>query len=134
MKSLSESFRKIFKEDRGFLGLVCLMILIGVILFIYTLIKINTGKTLMYVGYGDIGEFTGGEIASLWSSGGYRAGGMTEMIAFPIMMIVLGVFHSLLAVRIYERKGKGVAKMFLLLSFLMMVGVIITLMRLLGEG
>lgn len=134
MKQLTEGIKKIFQEDRGFLGLVFLLGLIGIVLFIYTLIKVNTGKTLMYVGYGDIGEFTGGEIASLWSSGGYRAGGIGEMIAFPIMMIILGVFHGLLSIHIYRRKGKGVAKMFILLSFLLMVGTMVTLSRLLGEG
>ncbi len=134
MKSLSESFKKIFGEDRGFLGLVFLLFLVGISLFIYTLIRINTGKTLVYVGYGDIGGFTGGEIASLWSSGGYRAGGTGEMVAFPILMMIFGVFHSLIAVQIYERKGKGIARMFILLTFLLMIGAVVTLTRLLGEG
>ena len=134
MKQLAEGFKKIFREDRGFLGLVFLLMVVGVVLFIYTLIRVNTGKTVMYVGYGDIGKFTEGEIASLWSSGGYRAGGIGEMIAFPIMMIILGIFHGLFSIFVYERKGKELAKMFILLSFLLMIGTIIVLLRLLGEG
>ncbi len=134
MKSLGTSFKKIFHEERGFLGLMILLFLVGLALFIIEVLRITGGGSLNYVGYGDIGKFTDGEIASLWSSGGYRAGNWIDMMAFPIFAVILCIFHNLLAVRIFERRGKGIAKMFILLSFGILIGTFIVFLRLSGEG
>ena len=87
----------------------------------------------MYIGYSDIGEFTGGDPLSLWSSGGYRTGGWAEMAVFPILGVILGVLHNLFAVQAFKRRGKGFAMAVVMISMMIAVGAFVLLMRLLGE-
>lgn len=87
----------------------------------------------MYIGYSDIGEFSGGDWLSLWSSGGYRTGGWMEMAVFPIMGVVLGVLHNLFAIQVYNRRGRGYAVAMVFLSMMVAAGAFVLLMRLLGE-
>ena len=87
----------------------------------------------MYIGYSDIGEFTGGDYLSLWNSGGYRTGGWAEMAVFPILGLVLGVFHNLFAIQTFKRRGKGYAITVILVSMMVAVGAFVLLLRLLGE-
>ncbi|MBQ6147878.1 hypothetical protein IJH66_03260 [Candidatus Saccharibacteria bacterium] len=134
MKNLGESFKKIYQEDRGFLGLLVLLFLLALALFIFAFVKALGVGSMAYVGYSDIGKFAGGEISSLWSSGGYRSGGMIDLMAFAVAAVVFGLLHSLISVQIYERRGKGVARMFVLLSAMLVLGAFVVLIRLLGEG
>ncbi len=87
----------------------------------------------MYIGYSDIGEFVGDDPLSLWNSGGYRTGGWSEMIVFPILGVVLGVFHNLFAIQAFERRGKGFALTMVMISMMVAAGAFILLLRLLGE-
>ena len=75
---------------------------------------------MVKIGYGDIG--------------GYRDGSWTDLIAFPILAIVFGVLHSLIAVKIYHRRGAGMTKFFLITSSMLILGSFIVLIRLLKEG
>ncbi|MBQ3430277.1 hypothetical protein IJG21_02535 [Candidatus Saccharibacteria bacterium] len=134
MRNFRETFKKIYQEEKGLVLVMGLVFLLSLLLVIYGVFNINTSGSLNYVGYGDIGKFTGGEYLSLWNSGGYRSGGWIELMAFPALALIIGVLHNLLAVVIYKRRGAGVAKAFLLLSLVILLGAFITLMRLLGEG
>ena len=134
MKDILDIFKKIYQEEKGLLFMMGLLFFLSLIFLIYGILSINTSGSLGYVGYGDIGKFTGGEILSLWNSGGYRSGGWIELMAFPVLGLVIGVLHNFLAAIIYKRRGAGVAKAFILLSGLILIGAFVTLSRLLGEG
>ena len=133
MRDIGAGLKKIFQKDRGMVLLMLLLLALGLLLVLHTLLHFKAGATTMYIGYSDIGEFTGGDYLSLWSSGGYRTGGWSGMIVFPILGVILGVFHNLLAVQVYNRRGKGLAVTLILLSIIVAVGAFVLLMRLLGE-
>ena len=134
MKSFKETFKKIYREEKGLLLMMGLIFFLSLVLVVYGILNINTSGSLNYVGYGDIGKFTGGEYLSLWNSGGYRSGGWVELMAFPVLGLVIGILHNFLAIVIYKRRGAGIAKAFLLLSLGILLGAFVTLARLLGEG
>ena len=72
------------------------------------------------IGYGDIG--------------GYRDGAWTDLIAFPLLAIILGIIHNFIAVRIYHKRGAGMTKFFLITTTLLILGAFIVLIRLVQEG
>ncbi|MBQ3430621.1 hypothetical protein IJG20_00770 [Candidatus Saccharibacteria bacterium] len=133
MREIGNGFRKIFRKDKKILILMFVLFIASGVLALHALFHFKVGGTTMYIGYSDIGEFSGGEFSSLWNSGGYRTGGWMDVAIFPILALILGVFHNLLAVQIYNRRGKGYAEAFLILSLIVVVGAFLFLLRLLGE-
>ena len=133
MKDIGAGLRKIFQKDKGVILMMLILLIMGLLLVLHTLFHFKAGGTTMYIGYSDIGGFTSGEFLSLWNSGGYRTGGWSEMIIFPILGVVLGILHNLFAVQVYNRRGKGFAIIVLLLSIMIATGAFLLLMRLLGE-
>lgn len=133
MKDIGAGFKKIFREEKGLLVMMLVLFVMGVVLILHTLFHFKAGGTTMYIGYSDIGEFTGGDPLSLWSSGGYRTGGWAEMAVFPILGLILGVLHNLLAVQIFKRRGKGFAMAVVIISMMIAAGAFVLLLRLLGE-
>lgn len=133
MKKIGKGLAKIFREDRGLLVGMALLFLVGVALGVHTFVNFKVGGTTMYIGYSDIGAFSGGDFLSLWNSGGYRTGGWVEMAVFPVLGVVLAVLHNMLAVQLYNRRGKGYAGVLVTVSILIGVGAFVLLMRLLGE-
>lgn len=133
MKGLGSGLRTIFRKDKFLLALMFVLLIGSLVLTLHTFFHFKIGGTTMYIGYSDIGEFSGGEFLSLWNSGGYRTGDWTDIIIFPILGAVLGIFHNILAIQIYNRRSKGYAEVFVILSILILVGAFIFLLRLLGE-
>ena len=133
MKDIGAGLKKVFQKDKGVLLMMLILFAMGLLLILHTFLHFKAGGTTMYIGYSDIGGFTGGEFLSLWKSGGYRTGGWSEMIVFPILGVILGILHNLFAIQIYNRRGKGFAILMLLLSILVAAGAFLLLMRLLGE-
>ena len=56
------------------------------------------------------------------------------MLAFPILAVLFGVVHNFLALKIFERRGDGMAKVIVGVSFLLLIGAFVVLLRLLGEN
>lgn len=133
MKEIERGFVKIFKEEKTLLLLMVATLVAGIFLGLHTLFNLKTNVPSMYVGYSDIGEFSGGDFLSLWNSGGYRTGNWGEMMAFPLLGLLIGVLHNFFAIQVFNRRGKGYAQIFLLLSLIVLVGAFLVLMRLLGE-
>ena len=133
MKDIGAGLKKIFREEKGLLVMMLVLFAMGMVLILHTLFHFKAGGTTMYIGYSDIGEFTGGDPLSLWSSGGYRTGGWAEMAVFPILGVILGVLHNLFAVQAFRRRGKGFAMAVVMISMMIAVGAFVLLMRLLGE-
>lgn len=120
MKELKKDFIKIYQNERGVLIIMILNFLIALGLLIFAFISLNPNASVIKVGYGDIG--------------GYRDGTWTGLLAFPILAIIFGVLHSILALRIFHKRGAGMAKFFLLTTTFLILGTILVLIRLLKEG
>ena len=88
--------------------------------FIFSMTGLDPTSAVVKVGYGDIG--------------GYRDGAWSNLIVFPTLMVLFGVLHNLLAVKIYEKRGAGIAKFFLITTLMLIFGALIVLIRLSSEG
>ena len=120
MKNFAEDFKNIYHSERGIIFLMILNLVLAIALLVFSIIHLNPGSTVVKIGYGDIG--------------GYRDGTWFDMIAFPILAVVFGVLHSFLALRVYEKRGGGMAKFFLVITTTLILGAFLVLVRLLGEG
>lgn len=120
MKYLAEDIKKIYLHERFMLVLMIINLLGSIVLFIYTILHLHAESAIVKVGYGDIG--------------GYRSGSWTDMLTFLILAVILGIFHNVIALRIYHKRGAGMTKFFLLTTSLLIIGAFIVLARLTGEG
>ena len=120
MKSFKEDLATIYDTDRSILVLIALNIILSIGLLVFSLINLNTGSTVVKIGYGDIG--------------GYRDGTWIDMVAYPLLAITFGVLHSFLALRVFHKRGGGMAKFFLVITSMLILGTFLVLLRLLGEG
>lgn len=120
MKNFPEDIKKIYQEERLMFVLMLLNIALALALMIFSIVKLNPSAAVVKIGYGDIG--------------GYRDGTWSEMLAFPLLAIVLGILHDFIAVRIYRKRGAGMTKFFLITTTVLIIGAFIVLIRLLKEG
>lgn len=134
MEKIKENLKKIYKEQRGLLILQVLLVLFSLFLFVFSVLHLSPSSSVVKVSYGDIGRYQGGEWSSMSNSGGYHDGSWMEMLAFPIIALVFGVLHNLIAVRLYERRGPALAIVFVVVSLFLVVGTFLVLVRLLGEA
>lgn len=100
--------------------LIIANLLLSIILLIFSLINLNPDSAVVKIGYGDIG--------------GYRDGTWLDMLAYPLLAIIFGVFHNMLALRIFRKRGSGMTKFFLIITTALILGTFIVLIRTLGEG
>ena len=120
MKTLKTDFIKIYQTERGLLLFMILNLLISHGLLILSILSLNPSASVVKVGYGDIG--------------GYHDGTWVGLITFPILAVIYGIFHNILAIRIFHKRGGGMAKFFLLTTTMLIFGTFLVLIRLLGEG
>ncbi len=120
MKSFKEDIVKIYQTERGMMVLMIINLLLTIALFVFAIIKLNPDLSVIRVGYGDMD--------------GYREGSWIDMLAYPILAIVFGILHNLLAVKIFHKRGGGMAKFFLLITTALILGTALVLARVLGEG
>ena len=120
MKTFKEDLIKIYQTERGILIFIILNTLLSIGLLVFSLINLNPNSTVVKIGYGDIG--------------GYRDGGWFDMLAFPLLAIIFGFLHNLLALKIFHKRGGGMTKFFLLSTTALILGAFLVLIRLLWEG
>lgn len=120
MKYFAEDLKKIYAEERIMLALMILNTIASIALLIFGIVSLNPNVSVVKIGYGDIG--------------GYRDGSWLDLLAFPILAIILGVFHNLIALKLYHKRGAGMAKFFILTTSALIVGAFIVLIRLSREG
>lgn len=120
MKEIKNSFKEIAKKHHALFWGMVLLFLSSAALFITSVVTLNPSASVANVGYGDIG--------------GYRTGSWTNMLTFAIFAVILGILHNLLTVRIFAKRGEGLARVLILFSILLVIGAFIVLVRLLGEG
>ena len=119
MKTLKEDLIKIYQTERGILLLMVFNVFAALALLIFSIITLNPEAPVVRVGYGDIG--------------GYRDGTWIGLLTFPILAVVFGVFHNILTLRIFHKRGAGMAKFFLITTSCLIFGTALVLIRLLGE-
>lgn len=120
MDTFKEDFVNIYKKDRGTLILMVLNLVLSIGLLIFAAVHLNPSMAVVKIGYGDIG--------------GYRDGVWSDMIAFLLLALTFGILHNFLAIRIFHKRGGGMAKFFLLATTALIFGTALVLIRLLGEG
>ena len=119
MKNFVEDLKSIYFNERLTLVLMILNLLGSIALFIVGVIRLNPESAVVKIGYGDIG--------------GYRSGSWADMLVFPIIAIIFGILHNLIALRVYEKRGAGMTKFFLITTSILIIGAFIVLFRLTGE-
>ena len=97
-----------------------LNLLLSIGLLVFSIVTLNPNASVVKIGYGDIG--------------GYRDGTWASLIAFPLLALNFGILHNLLTLRIFQKRGGGMAKFFLITTSFLILGTLLVLIRLLGEG
>ncbi len=120
MNNFKEDFIKIYQTERGIIILMFLNLILSLGLLVFSIITLNPNASVVKVGYGDIG--------------GYRDGTWASLIAFPLLALNFGILHNLLTLRIFRKRGGGMAKFFLITTSFLILGTLLVLIRLLGEG
>ena len=120
MKTLKTDFLKIVRDERGVLALMIFNLLLSIVLMIFAFINLSPDTPVVKVGYGDIG--------------GYRDGTWVDMLAYPSLALIFGIIHGFLALRIFHKRGSGMAKFFLFTTTMLIMGTFLVLLRSLGEG
>ncbi len=127
MKEILSDFKEIFEKHKGLLTAMAMLFVISMALFLFSIINLGSNTTVVRTSYTDIGSSQG-------ESGGYLPGVWTERFAYPILAIVFGVLHNLLAVKLYRKQGSGIAGFFVLTTIGLVLATFIVFGRLLGEG
>ena len=134
MKNFKEHIGEIYREHHGlFVGMVLVAIL-SLIFLIFSLVTLSPSSAIVKIGYSDIGSFAGDDLTGMRSAGGYRDGTWVTMLAFPLLALIIGILHNLIAMRLCKRRGESSARAFLTISALILVGAFVVLLRLLGES
>lgn len=120
MKNFKKTLGEIYRNERGLLIVMVINVALSLVLLVFSLVKLNPNAAVVKIGYGDIG--------------GYRDGTWVDMLAFPLLAIIFGLLHSLLALKIFQKRGGGMTKFFLIITTILILGSFLVLIRLLGEG
>ncbi|MBR5939021.1 hypothetical protein IKZ77_00505, partial [Candidatus Saccharibacteria bacterium] len=98
MKAFGEDIKKIYLNNRLIFVFIAINIIAAIALAVFGFIRLNPSISVVKVGYSDIS--------------GYKDGVWTDMLAFPLMALILGILHSIVAVKIYHKRGAGMTKFF----------------------
>ena len=134
MKKITENFKKIFEEHKMLFGMQIVLFVMALALLIFSFLIVGSNASVVKTAYGDIGRYQGGEWSSMSNSGGYYDDVWTEYFAYAIFAIIFGVLHNLIAVKIFEKKGSGMAMFFVLFSIGLVMTTFLVFGRLLGEA
>lgn len=125
--NFAATWKEVMRKQRGLMVAMIALLVVSVVLLIFALVTLHPQGTVVIVGYGDVY----GEIAGL--SGGYRRDSWLNMLAFPLLAILFGLVHNLLALRVYRKYGKTPALMLIFVTILLVLGTFVVMLRLLGE-
>ena len=121
MKDLATDFKTIFKKDRGLFGWVFVQFALSMFLFLLPLLNLDPSRPKVWARYSDINN-------------GYSQGDWYYLIAFSVLAVTLGVGHILISARLFTRRGKDMARLFLGVSMAIAIIAIRFLLSIIGEG
>ena len=120
MKDFKADFIKIYHNERGIILFIIINLILSLALLVFSIIHLNPNAAIVKTGYGDIG--------------GYRDGTWTDLLTFPLLAIIFGIFHALLSLKIFHKRGGGMTKFFLITTTALILGSFLVLTRLLGDA
>lgn len=124
---LKATWTEISRKQKGLMFSMIALLVLAAVFLVVSLVTLRPQGTVVIVGYGDVY----GEMAGL--SGGYRRDSWLNMLAFPVLAVVFGLVHNVIALRTYRKYGKNMALLVVYATMLMIVGAFTILLRLLGE-
>ena len=134
MRGLVTDLKEVYEKHRTLFTLMVVMFVLAIVLFIYSVANLQPGNSVIKVSYGDIGRYQGGEWSSMSNSGGYHDGSWQAMLVYPLFSLVFGFLHSIIALRIFRKKGDKLASVFVITTIFLILLTLLILWRLLGEG
>lgn len=124
---LKATWQEIYRKQKGLMVAMLALLALSGVIAIVLLFVLHPKNSVVIVGYGDVY----GELAGL--TGGYRRDSWLNLLAFPLLVVIVGAVHNVLAVRIYQKYGKETALMVIFASMLLLAGVLVIVFRLIGE-
>ena len=118
MKRFLKTIVDILHEHKVLLVLMFILFVMGLAFFVFSLFCLHPNTPVANIGYSDID--------------GYRSGPWGNLLAFPLLAILFGILHNFLAMRIYQKRGAGLAQVFVVISIFLLIGAFIVLLRLIG--
>ena len=131
---MKEAIGDIYKNHRKLFILMIVLVGLSIGLLVFSLLNLKISNSTVHVGYSDIGSYQGGDFTETQGSSGYISGRWIDMIAFPVLAVVMGVMHNLIALKLYQKRGEASARVFVLISILVIVSAILVLWRLTQES
>ncbi len=125
--SLRMTWREVCRKQKTLMMTMIALLVMSAIFLIFSLTALRPQNTVVVVRYGDVyGDLVG-------VTGGYQRDSWLNMLTFPILALVFGLVHNVLALRVYRKYGRDTAMLVVVMSMLLVVGGITTLIRLTGE-
>ena len=124
MKNIKENFKDIFENHKGLLSAQIFLLVVSIALLIFSMLNMISATSIVKTSYGDIGRYQGGEWSSMANSGGYRDGSWINMFSFSLLALVFGLLHNLLIVKIYSKRGDGMARAFAMMSISLVLAIL----------
>ncbi len=121
MKELAEDFKSIAKRDKSLFVWMAFNFLLSVWLFLIPILNANSSRAKIWARYSDIDN-------------GYAQNDWWYLLSFSLIAIALGIGNVLLSARIYTKRGKDVARLFLVISMIVIIIAIRFLLNIVGEG
>lgn len=120
MKELVADFKTIFKKDKGLLVWMAANFGLAVWLFLMPIVNLNPSSKQVFVRYSDLSSYSNSD---WW-----------YLASFSVIAIAIGVGHTLLAARLYSKRGRDISRLFLGISIVILVVAICFLRNIIGEG
>jgi len=108
MKELAEDFKSIAKKDKNLFVWMAANFLLSLFYFINAIINVDASVAKSVVRYSDI-------------KNGYDKSDWWYFFSFAIIAITLGVGHTLISARIYTKRGRDIARLFLAITMIITV-------------
>lgn len=131
---MRETIGEIYKKYRKLFILMIVLLVLPIGLLVFSLSNLKISNSTVHVGYSDIGSYQGGDFTETQGSSGYISGRWVDMLAFPIFALVIGVMHNLIAIKLYKKRGEASAKVFVMISLLVLASATLVLWRLTQES
>lgn len=120
MKELIQSLKGVTKDKKILFTMIGLFVA-SVILIIISLVNIRVNNLQIWSRYASFGE-------------NYYKAKWYYLFAFTFEGLIIGIFHNLLAARLFAKKGRIITMLFLLISIGIVLLSIVTLARVLDTN
>ena len=121
MKEIGEDFKTIAKKDRSLFVWMGINFILSAWLFLMPFFNLDSSRAKIYARYSDINH-------------SYAQSDWWYLVSFSVIALTLGVGHILLSARLFTKRGKDIARLFLFITMIIIVVGIRFLQNIIGEG